>query len=103
MRGASPFLTKLGSGVCRVDSTAGTTDYLLNGGFAQMNHNTLVLLADGAELVSSIDPDQALKQSAEADAKVTAVGGSPRTLTECEAIEQAQTLARARLAAARRR
>ena len=60
MRGASPFLAKLGGGVCRVDTTTGTTQYVLNGGFAQMNHNTLILLADGAELASSIDPENAL-------------------------------------------
>ena len=103
MRGASPFLAKLGGGVCRVDTTTGTTQYVLNGGFAQMNHNTLILLADGAELASSIDPENALKQVATADAKVHAVSGTPLTLAQREAIENEQSLARARLAASRRR
>ncbi|MSQ90869.1 MAG: ATP synthase F1 subunit epsilon [Phycisphaerales bacterium] len=102
MRGASPFLTKLGGGVCRVDSAAGSQRYVLDGGFAQMNHNTLVLLADGAELVSSIDPESALKKVSEADAKVNAVNEKPLTLAQREAIEHEQSLARARLAASRR-
>lgn len=103
MRGASPFLSKLGGGVCRIDTAAGSTQYVLNGGFAQMNHNTLVLLADGAELASAIDPEDALKKVAQADAKVNAINDKPLTLAQREAIENEQSLARARLTASRRR
>lgn len=103
MRGASPFLAKLGGGHCRIDAASGTKAFILNGGFAQMNHNTLVLLADGAEVVSTIDPEDALKKVAAADAKVNAVNEKPLTLAQREAIEHEQSLARARLAVARRK
>ncbi|MSR44282.1 MAG: F0F1 ATP synthase subunit epsilon [Phycisphaerales bacterium] len=103
LAGASPFLSQLGAGVCRVDRAAGSTEYLLNGGFAQMNKNTLVLLADGAELVTSINLEQALKQVSEADARVGAVNEKALTLEQREGIERAQSLARARVAASRRR
>lgn len=103
MRGASPFLAKLGRGACRVETASGSTQYVLSGGFAQMNHNTLILLADSAELASTIDPEAAQKQVHDADAKISATGSTPRTLAEGEAIEHEQSLARARLAASRRR
>jgi F-type H+-transporting ATPase subunit epsilon len=103
MRGASPFLSKLGGGVCRIDSAAGSTEYVLAGGFAQMNQNSLVLLADGAELASAINPEDAQKKVSQADAKVNAVNEKPLTLTQRESIENEQSLARARLTASRRR
>ncbi len=102
MRGASPFLAKLGGGVCRVDTAAGSTQYVLSGGFAQMNHNTLILLADGAELASTIDAESAAKRVHDADAKVGATRDTPHTLAEREVIESEQSLARARLAVSRR-
>jgi len=103
MRGASPFLSKLGGGHCRIDAASGSKEFILNGGFAQMNHNTLVLLADGAEVASTIDPEDALKKVATADAKVNAVNEKPLTLAQRETIENEQSLARARLAVSRRK
>ncbi len=103
MRGASPFLSKLGGGTCRIDTATGSTQYVLNGGFAQMNNNTLVLLADGAELTTSINAEDAQKRVDLADAKVNAPNDKPLTLAQREAIENEQSLARARLAASRRR
>lgn len=103
MRGASPFLSKLGGGHCRIDTASGSKEFILNGGFAQMNHNTLVLLADGAEVASTIDPEDALKKVAAADAKVNAINEKPLTLAQREAIENEQSLARARLAVSRRK
>jgi len=102
MRGASPFLAKLGGGQCRIDTASGTKRYVLNGGFAQMNADTLVLLADGAEEVESIKLDEATKRVSEADAKVTAQNDKPLSLAQREKIESEQSLARARVAAVRR-
>jgi F-type H+-transporting ATPase subunit epsilon len=102
MRGASPFLAKLGGGECRIDAASGTKRYVLHGGFAQMNANTLVLLADGAEDVGAIKLDEATKRVTEADAKVTALNDKPLLLAQREKIESEQSLARARLAAVRR-
>lgn len=103
MNGASAFLAKLGSGVCRVDGASGRSEFVLSGGFAQMNKNRLVLLADSAEVVSQINADEAAKQVEQADAMVTAVNEKPLSLAQRESIETAQCLARARLAAARKR
>lgn len=102
MRGASPFLAKLGGGQCRIDTASGTKRYVLNGGFAQMNANTLVLLADGAEDADSIKLEEATKRVSDADAKVTAQNDKPLTLAQREKIESEQSLARARVAAVRR-
>jgi len=102
MGGASPFLAKLGGGQCRIDTTSGTKRFVLSGGFAQMNANTLVLLADGAEDPESIKLDEATKRVAEADAKATARNDKPLTLAQREKIESEQSIARARVAAVRR-
>ncbi len=103
MRGASAFLSKLGGGSCRIDTGEGSTSYVLSGGFAQMSQNTLVLLADGAEAAQAIDADEAQKRVTLADAKVNAPNEKPLTLAQREVIENEQSLARARLSAARQR
>lgn len=103
MNGASPFLAKLGSGVCRIESSSGRSEFVLSGGFAQMNQNRLVLLADTAEAIGDIDADDAAKRVEQADAMVTAVNEKPLSLAQRESIENAQTLARARLSASRKR
>ncbi|MSR29278.1 MAG: F0F1 ATP synthase subunit epsilon [Phycisphaerales bacterium] len=102
MTGASPFLSQLGCGVCRVDTSSGSSSFVLSGGFAQMSQNSLVLLADSTEAIDSIDANDAQRKLAEANARATATPQTPTTLAQREDIEKAQSLARARIAAARR-
>ncbi len=102
MAGSSAFLSRLGSGTCRIDTASGSSSFVLSGGFAQMNANKLVLLADAAETIASINHEGALKKLGEANAAATAVPAKPSTLAHREEIERAQSVARARVAASRR-
>jgi F-type H+-transporting ATPase subunit epsilon len=100
MVGASAFLSPLGCGECRVETASGTHRFVIAGGFAQMNQDSLVLLADGAEPFGAIKAEDAARELAEANARATATPTTPSTLAQREEIERAQNRARARLAAA---
>jgi F-type H+-transporting ATPase subunit epsilon len=98
--GASAFLTKLGTGVVTVQAEGGATRiFVLDGGFAQMDGKRLTLLTDRAMEGSGIDAAAAERELADANAKVVAGGEKPLTLDERAALERAQRLARAKIAA----
>ena len=99
--GASAFLTKLGTGVVTVQAEGGATKvFVLDGGFAQMDGKRLTLLTERAMEGSGIDVAAAERELSEANAKVTAATDRSLTLEERAAIERAQRLARAKIAAA---
>ncbi len=102
MAGASPFLSKLGCGTCRIDTANGSSTFVVSGGFAQMNADRLVLLADSAESIDLINHEDAMKQLREANAAASEVPAQSSTLARREEIERAQALARARTAASAR-
>ncbi len=102
MTGTSPFLAQMGCGECRVESASGTQRFVISGGFAQMNKDSLVLLADSAEPFGVSNASEAQRQLREANARATAMPSTPSTLVQREEIERAQALARARLAASAR-
>ena len=55
MPGASPFLTRLGTGVFTLNGPSGSKTLVVDGGFAQMQGDALTLLADSAVAVDAID------------------------------------------------
>ena len=99
--GASPFLTRLGTGTLTVTAAKGTTSMVIDGGFAQMQGDTLTLLADTATAADSIDAKAAIAELQQANAK--AVSGSGTTPAAREAAERAQALANAKVSASRGR
>lgn len=102
MPGASPFLTKLGTGVLTVTSATGSTVQLLtDGGFAQMQGDNLTLLADSTVDISSIDAKQAAAMLADANQKAIAPGTTSPAARE--SVERAQRVAQAKVQAASKR
>ena len=102
MPGASPFLTKLGTGVLTVTSATGSTVQLLtDGGFAQMQGDNLTLLADSTVDISSIDAKQAAAMLVEANQKAIAPGATSSAARE--SIERGQRVAQAKVNAAGKR
>lgn len=99
--GASAFLTKLGTGVVTVQSEGGASRvFVLDGGFAQMDGTRLTLLTEKAMEGSGIDAAAAERELADANAKVLAGGDGATSLDQRAALERAQRLARAKIAAA---
>lgn len=102
MRGASAFLTKLGVGVCRIETPQGARTYAIDGGFAQMQDDTLVLLADSAVSSDSVDAAAAERDLAAANERARETPAQPSTQEKRLDIERAQARARARVAISRR-
>lgn len=102
VRGASAFLTKLGVGACRIDTPQGSREYAIDGGFAQMQGDTLVLLADSAVAAESIDAAAAERDLDAANERARATPAQPSTQEQRLDIERAQARARARVAISRR-
>jgi F-type H+-transporting ATPase subunit epsilon len=99
--GASAFLTKLGTGVVTVQAEGGASRvFVLDGGFAQMDGTRLTLLTEKAMEASGIDMAAAERELADANAKVLATGEGATTPDQRLALERAQRLARAKIAAA---
>ena len=102
MPGASPFLTKLGTGVLTVTiATGSTVQILTDGGFAQMQGDNLTLLADSTVDISSIDAKQAAAMLADANQKAIAPGTTSPAAREF--VERAQRVAQAKVQAASKR
>jgi F-type H+-transporting ATPase subunit epsilon len=102
MPGASPFLTKLGTGVLTVTiATGSTVQILTDGGFAQMQGDNLTLLADSTVDISSIDAKQAAAMLADANQKAIAPGTTSPAAREF--VERAQRVAQAKVKAASKR
>ena len=73
--GESPLLTRLGIGSLRLDfPEGGSRWFLIEDGFAQVQENTLTLLADSATAAERITRQEAQSELAEANARVTEPG-----------------------------
>lgn len=96
--GGSPLVSRLGLGKMRLDfpsdAGSGSRDYLIEGGFVEMGHNELVILAEHAIPAEKLIESEAKAELAEAEARVVPED-APNKL---EAVEQlTRTKARARL------
>ena len=77
MPGESPSLTKLGVGALRMDfppPDGGSRWFLIDGGFAQVQGDSLTLLTEGATPAETLNINQAEAELAEANARVTKPG-----------------------------
>lgn len=99
MPARAAVLAELGTGSMRVDlASGGRRDFLLRGGFAQMEGDDLTLLTDGAETVEEIDLANAEKALAAANAELMRSGERPRSPEATEEIARRQRLEMARIA-----
>lgn len=72
MAGESPVLTQLGIGSARLDfPEGGSRWYLVDGGFAQIQNNTLTLLTEHAIAAETLSLEEAGAELAEANARIT--------------------------------
>ncbi len=102
MPGTSPFLTRLGTGMLTVTSATGTTQQMLtDGGFAQMQGDSLTLLADSTVDISTIDVKQAAAMLADANQKAIASGTT--SAAQRKSVERAQRVSQATVNAASQR
>ena len=75
--GQSPLLTRLGIGAARLHAAPTDSDpggdrwFLLEGGFAQVNHDRLMLLTEKATPAERLSLQEAEGELAEANARVT--------------------------------
>jgi F-type H+-transporting ATPase subunit epsilon len=80
MAGQSPLLTRLGIGAARLHAAPTDTDaggdrwFLLEGGFAQVNHDQLTLLTERAIPAERLSLREAEAELAEANARVVQSG-----------------------------
>ncbi len=58
----APLLCKMGIGICRITSPAGTHSYYVDGGFAQVLNNHLTLLTEDARSSDEIDLAEAQEE-----------------------------------------
>jgi F-type H+-transporting ATPase subunit epsilon len=58
----APLICKLGMGPLRVDTIEGKRHFFIEGGFARVRNNELVILSPTAIPAEQIDPDQAKQQ-----------------------------------------
>ena len=73
MTGQSPLLTRLGVGSLRLDlASGGSKWFLLDGGFGQVQSDTLTLLTEGAIPAEKVSLEEGQAELAEANARVTA-------------------------------
>lgn len=86
--GGSPLVSRLGLGKLRLDFPAdagsGSREYLVEGGFVEMGHNELVILAERAIPAEEIIESDAKAELAEAEARVVPDDAA----NKLEAVEQ---------------
>ena len=59
LRNRAPLLCKLGIGELRLDAVGGVRRFFIDGGFAQMVRNNLIVLTQQAVAVEDLDRDEA--------------------------------------------
>lgn len=100
MAGASPFVVALGAGPVRVQGSGTVRTFVVDGGFAQMQGNSLKILADAAVESTAIDAGAAAAELGRANAKATESGNT--SMPARDRIERDQRLAAAKVAVSRR-
>jgi len=89
MGGRTPLVVMLGSGLLRVEPTAGAErEFWLEGGFATMRENTLTVLADECQSIDEMDRDDAWDAIEKARAMPSAT--DEEFALRCEALDLAR-------------
>ena len=95
MKGLAPLLSTLAPGSLRIDSQEGDSrEYLIEGGFAHIDGDSLTLVTEGTILASELNLEEAKAELAEANARVTSED------KDRLAVERAQKIATAKVALA---
>ncbi|WP_158966373.1 F0F1 ATP synthase subunit epsilon [Chachezhania sediminis] len=76
-----PLITTLRPGLLKVDGPDGTLEYLVTGGFAEINGEAMSVLAEKATPVDEVTREHLDELIAEARAKVEAAKASPEAHT----------------------
>ena len=100
MAGAAPFVVALGAGTVRVQGGGTTRTFVVDGGFAQMQGESLKILADSAVESTAIDASAAAGELSQANAKATQAGNTSAAARD--RIERDQRIAAAKVAVTRR-
>jgi F-type H+-transporting ATPase subunit epsilon len=101
MPGESPLLTRLGTGSLRLDfppPDGGSRWYMIDGGFAQVQGDSVTLLTENAIPAETISMGEAESELAEANARVTKPGEDRAKVER----DQARAMAKLTLAKAAR-
>ena len=96
LAGTSAFLTEIGAGSLRIDFASGPRLYLLDGGFAQMQGDVLVLLSDAVKPADELNLSDSQQELMAANAAAVEPGHTE--LSERKKIEHRQMLAGAQVA-----
>ncbi|MDE1037924.1 MAG: ATP synthase F1 subunit epsilon [Phycisphaerales bacterium] len=94
LKGLAPLLSTLAPGTLRIDNEEGSTSFLIEGGFAHVDGETLTLVTEGALPADEINLEEARVELAEANARVTS------DEKDRLAVERAQQVATAKVALA---
>lgn len=106
MADRAPILARLGVGVLRLDfadtakGAGGSRQYVIDGGFAQMVNNNLMILAEGATAVETIALSEAEKELAALESR-TIPENEPNRAVKVEELRRQRERARARVTAAK--
>ncbi len=102
--GGAPLVSRLGIGKLRLDFPAdkgsGSRQYFIDGGFLEMGHDELVILAERAIPAEELIESEARAELAEAEARVVP-DDAPNRLEAVEELTRAKERARLKIAMAR--
>ncbi|MBD2100297.1 ATP synthase F1 subunit epsilon [Leptolyngbya sp. FACHB-261] len=98
LTGHAPMLTALDTGVMRVRQDKNWVSIAINGGFAEVEENEVIVLVNGGERGDRIDADEARVALSEAEARAGAKSGDRQEQFQAD---QALKRARARYQAAK--
>jgi len=97
-----PFLSSLKSGIMRIVKGQERELYFINGGYAQVNHGSVIVLAEGFEKAEEIDAERAqnsrkkaqeiLSQKKDAAAMDQALAALARADARLKVVEEAKSL-----------
>jgi len=71
MKGLSPLLSTLAPGTLRIDEESGSRKFLIEGGFAHVDGESLTLVTEGAISAEELNLEEAQAELAEANARVS--------------------------------
>lgn len=72
--GHTPFLSALRNGVMTTRSSTSTTDYAINGGYAEVRDNKVIVLTQTVEAGDEIDVDRARNARERAERRLRGAG-----------------------------
>lgn len=72
--GHIPFMTPLGTGILAYKTSDGADALVVSQGFAEVNGNTVTILAERADLLTEIDPQKAQEELRQLEERIKGKG-----------------------------